>query len=114
MVDMVDTTLSAMPWLKESDTAVAGLSFKYAQAIDAAAKLAEDPDRDKAIAGMEALTKALYLGPHLLKTLAALGGTPADRKALAEEGHVGGKLSSLRAKRAQRQAAEGGEAAAEG
>ena len=42
------------------------------------------------------VTKALYLGPHLLNTLRALGGAPAERKALGEQELVGGKLAQLR------------------
>lgn len=95
---VVQRSIQGMTWLSASDEAAAVLACKYARAIDAAVEgLAEDARGDSA--GAEAMTKALYLGPHLLKALAALGGTPAERKALAEGGKVGSKLESFRAKR---------------
>lgn len=105
MVDMVEHSVENMDWLKDSDVAAAALAFKYAKAIDDTFALASDENMEARIAGLGLSLKALNLGPHLMNTLKALGGTPADRKALAEGGQVGGKLSSLRAKRAQRQAA---------
>lgn len=52
--------------LSAADVAAVALAKFYAQTIEAA--------EDKA--------KAAYLGPHLLNTLTALGGTPAGRKNL--------------------------------
>jgi hypothetical protein len=44
----------------------------------------------------QTVTKALYLGPHLLNALAALGGSPAGRKLLDVKGEARGKLASVR------------------
>lgn len=71
-----------MPWLTPSDEALVEVARKYARAID------EDEDG-----------KALFLGPHLTNTLKALGGSPADRKALGVEETVRGKLAEMRGRR---------------
>lgn len=60
--------------IKEKDQAAVNLALTYAQAID----------EGKELGGYE-LTKALYLGPHLLKTLTALGLTPGQAKAAVED-----------------------------
>ena len=83
----VKAAVRAMSWLEPSDRAAADLAVAYARRIDAALTDGE---------GQE-ITKALYLGPHLLNTLRALGGTPAERQLLAVEEVVGGRLAQLRA-----------------
>ncbi len=85
----VDEAVAAMSWLRESDIAAVDLARAYADRIDEALEFGE---------GQE-VTKALYLGPHLLNTLRALGGAPAERKALGFEEAVVGKLAQLRAVR---------------
>jgi hypothetical protein len=75
-----------MNWLKSTDQAAVDLALTYADRIDAAIASESGPE----------LTKALYLGPHLLNTLRALGGTPAERKLLGAEEAVGGTLAQLR------------------
>lgn len=85
--ETVQQSVGAMPWLKPSDAAAVDLALTYARTID------EVLENGTALEQ----TKALYLGPHLLNTLRALGGAPADRKALGEEEAVGGKLAQLRA-----------------
>ena len=55
------------------DQAAVDLALKYADAIDAAAEK-----------GGQELTKALYLGPHLLKALVELGLTPVKLPAAQE------------------------------
>ncbi len=77
----VESAVGQMPWLQESDRATVDLALEYAGAIDDA--------EDKG--------KALFLGPHLLNALRALGGAPADRKALGVEEEAKGKLAHLRA-----------------
>lgn len=86
----VEAAVAAMPWLHPSDIAAVDLARAYADRIDEALEFGE---------GQE-VTKALYLGPHLLNTLRALGGAPAERKALGVEEAVVGKLAQLRAVRA--------------
>ena len=86
----VEDAVAAMPWLRQSDVAAVDLARRYADRIDEALEFGE---------GQE-VTKALYLGPHLLNTLRALGGAPAERKALGVEEAVVGKLAQLRAVRA--------------
>jgi hypothetical protein len=86
----VQTAVEQMHWLAPTDRAAVDLALTYAKRIDEALEYGE---------GQE-VTKALYLGPHLLNTLRALGGTPAERKALVGEEAVVGKLAALRAVRA--------------
>ena len=83
----VKAAVKAMTWLRPSDRAAAELALAYARQIDAATAGGERQD----------ITKTLYLGPHLLNTLRALGGTPVERQVLAAEEVVGGKLAQLRA-----------------
>lgn len=84
--ESVEASVGAMGWLKPTDQAAVDLALTYATRIDEALQYAD---------GQE-VTKALYLGPHLLNTLRALGGAPAERKALGAEDSVGGKLAQLR------------------
>jgi len=86
----VRAAVEDMTWLESTDQAAVDLALKYAERIDEALATGE---------GQE-VTKALYLGPHLLNTLRALGGAPAERKALGVEQQVGSKLAQLRALRA--------------
>lgn len=78
--------LGRMTWLTPTDGGAVALARLYAARIDEALEMGE---------GQE-VTKALYLGPHLLNTLRALGGAPAERKALGLEEAIGGKLAQLR------------------
>lgn len=82
----IRATTDAMTWLTPADRAAVDLAYEYAAAIDQALK-SDD---------VAAAAKALYLGPHLLNTLAALGGTPAGRKALELKEEARGKLASVR------------------
>lgn len=82
----VASSVEQMTWLAPSDRAAVDLALAYAGRIDEALEQGE---------GQE-VTKALYLGPHLLNTLRAIGGTPADRKELESGEVVGGKLAQLR------------------
>ncbi len=79
----VTAAVGAMPWLGAADQGMVALALEYARRIDAA----ED---DKA---------AGYLGQNLSGVLRALGGAPAERKALGVEEQVAGKLAALRAGR---------------
>ncbi|QOV99521.1 terminase small subunit [Rhodococcus pyridinivorans] len=77
--------------ITEEDGAAVDLAMRYALQIE------QGVER-----GGQDATKALYLGPHLLKTLAELGCTPAGRlalKGLAEKKTAGGKLAARRAGR---------------
>ena len=86
LAESVAASVSVMVWLKPSDQAAVDLALTYAARIDEALATAE---------GQE-VTKALYLGPHLLNTLRALGGSPAERKALGVEEAASGTLARLR------------------
>ncbi len=79
----VAAAVEAMTWLGPADRGMVALAFDYARRIDAA----ED---DKA---------AGYLGQNLSGVLRALGGAPAERKALGVEEQVAGKLAALRSRR---------------
>ena len=93
-------TVAAATWLKPTDKTALDLALTYARRIDAALATGE---------GQE-VTKALYLGPHLLNTLRELGMTPGARKELDIEGEVSGKLDDLR-KRASLTSITGGKTA---
>ena len=84
--ESVKAAVALMGWLKPTDGAAVDLALTYAARIDEALTFGE---------GQE-VTKALYLGPHLLNTLRALGGTPGERKAMNVEEALGGKLAQLR------------------
>ncbi len=79
----VTAAVEAMPWLGPADQGMVALALEYARRIDAA----ED---DKA---------AGYIGQNLSGVLRALGGAPAERKALGVEEQVQGKLAALRSAR---------------
>lgn len=91
----VEAAVSEMGWLRASDQAAVELALTYARRIDDALEFGE---------GQE-VTKALYLGPHLMNALRALGGAPAERKALVAEEVVGGKLSVLQGEAQRRRKA---------
>ncbi len=82
----VTAAVKAMTWLRPSDRAAVDLAVAYARRIDLALKEGDGPE----------VTKALYLGPHLLNTLRALGGAPAERRNFQVEEVIGGKLAQLR------------------
>lgn len=90
LVASVEAAVAQMTWLGDTDQATVELAMTYARRIDAAIESEQGPD----------VTKALYLGPHLLNALRALGGAPAERKALGLEAPTHGKLADLRAARA--------------
>lgn len=79
----VRAAVAAMHWLGPADQGMVALALDYARRID-------DADDDKA---------AGYLGQNLSGVLRALGGAPAERKALGVEEQVAGKLAALRGRR---------------
>lgn len=91
LAESVESATGQMRWLQPTDQATVELAMTYARRIDEALETGE---------GQE-VTKALYLGPHLLNTLRALGGAPAERKELGVEEAVNGKLAQLRAVRSK-------------
>ena len=86
----VRRAVKSMSWLEDSDAAAVDLALKQAQAIENAAKFGDDE---------MALRVVARVGPHLLETLKALGGTPADRRALGVESQAKGRLAEIRALR---------------
>ena len=79
--DTVRLAVSAMTWLTPSDRPLVEVAVRYAQAI-------EDAAGDVKAVG--------WIGPHLVNVLKALGGAPAERKALGVEEVVRGRLAELR------------------
>ncbi len=79
----VTAAVEAMTWLTPSDEALVELAKSYAAKIDSA-------DDAKTVG---------WLGPHLANVLRALGGAPAERKALGIEAPIASKLAVLRAAR---------------
>lgn len=72
----VEAAVDAMPWLTDVDRGAVTLARAYAAQIDS---ILTDPDIREF--KPELITKALYLGPHLLNALKELGGTPVGRGA---------------------------------
>ena len=63
----VNRSIKSMSWLSAKDDAAVELAREYARQIDEAVRR-----------GGQDATKGMHLGPHLLKALDALGGTPAS------------------------------------
>lgn len=96
MADAFDQAMDGLQ-LTAADGALKAAGRRIAERIDASTG-AFDPTAE---------TKAMYLMPHLMNVLRELGATPAARAAVktAKE-EQGGKLSQLRALRAQETEAE--------
>ena len=86
----VRRSVKSMTWLDESDKAAVDLALRYATAIEDAAANGTEAEAQKALG---------WLGPHLLNTLKALGGTPAERRALNVERQAKSRLAEIRALR---------------
>lgn len=67
----VDAAIAAMDWLEDADRGIVTMARTHAAAIDA---ILANPK-----ATPTEVTKALYLGPHLVACLREMGGTPAAR-----------------------------------
>ena len=74
LTSAVEAAVKAMPWITDMDRGAVTLARAYAAQIDRVLtdKMIRETDP-------QLITKALYLGPHLLNTLRELGGTPAGR-----------------------------------
>src|SRR5690625_2679660 len=75
----VDNSVSHARWLEDSDSAAVELARTYARRIDKGTR-----EFDSGELTSTDYNKVLYLGPHLLNTLRALGATPEERKSLTE------------------------------
>jgi hypothetical protein len=84
-----DRTVELSKDIKDVDAGAVQLGREYADRIDEAIATSEGTE----------LTKALYLGPHILGVCKELLATPAARAAAdkGDEDNVGGKLKHLRA-----------------
>jgi len=91
LVDVLDAAVPAMGWLTEADQPMIALARRYAAEIEAAAASESENQRTKMVG---------WLGPHLLSTLKAMGGTPEARKALSIDSQAKGRLAELRERRA--------------
>ena len=79
----VQRSLEAMTWLTDADQATRDLALTYARRIDE--------------------TGDVYIGPHLINVLKALGGTPEARQTLGvATKEIRGRLADLRAARTDR------------
>jgi hypothetical protein len=90
-----DKTVELSKEIKDVDVGAVELGRQYVDRIDEAVATCE---------GQE-LTKALYLGPHILGVFRELLATPAARAAAdrGDEDNVGGKLAHLRSVARQQQ-----------
>lgn len=95
-----EASIKAMDWLEESDEALKKLTLNYAKLLDAAIT-----DYETGSLTVAEFHKLLRLGPDLLSSLAAMGGTPATRKAIqGEVEQAVSDVDELKAKRAARAA----------
>ena len=100
LVDEVEASTAAASWLAATDRAAIRLAKTYAARLDQGAE-----EFASGVIDSTEYNKVLYLGPHLLNTLKALGCTPAERKDLGGDGNqAGGKLAQLRAVKGGRSA----------
>ena len=90
LVSSVRKTVKSMHWLTPADQAAVDLVIRYAQQIEDAAQSDNAHERTKMLG---------WLGPNMLSALKALGGTPAERKALGVELEAVDALAELRARR---------------
>lgn len=98
--ESIVAAVKKMRWLEPSDGAAVELARTYARRIDTGMD-----EFDEGLITSTDLNKVLYLGPHILNTLRALGGTPKERKELLEgEGTPGGMMDELKAKRKRKSA----------
>jgi hypothetical protein len=88
LLQHVDAAVAQMSWLTPSDRALVEVARTYARNIDEAEDSAE---RAKRIG---------WIGPQLVNTMKALGGAPAERRALQADVQVKGKLAQMRSARA--------------
>ena len=73
----VNESVEDIDYIRKSDKAAIELCRQYARRIDLALAASDMDPEDHNL--RLATTKALYLGPHLLNALKAIGGTPGDR-----------------------------------
>lgn len=94
----VTSSVEDAQWLAGSDDAAIELAKTYARRIDQGTR-----EFDSGELTSTDYNKVLYLGPHLLNTLRALGATPEERKSLTEGNDVEvDPLDELKRKRRQR------------
>ncbi|WP_069164901.1 terminase small subunit [Nocardia altamirensis] len=86
--ESVAAAVEEMGWLTPADQAAVDLALRYAVQIEAGLSR-----------GGQDATKALYLGPHLLRTLAELGGTPGGRRTIGDDGGQGVESTLTRLRR---------------
>lgn len=97
--------VKAATWLQDSDVGAVELASMYAQRMDQGAREFRLGDLDSMN-----YNKVLYLGPHLLNTLKALGLAPEDRMRImlstepAKESDI---VDDLKHRRRKRVAGEG-------
>src|SRR5699024_3852223 len=85
-------------WLADSDDATIELAKTYARRIDKGTREFESGELTSTD-----YNKVLYLGPHLLNTLKALGATPEERKSLTSgDSNSDDAFDELKKKRRQK------------
>lgn len=100
LVAAVDASVKAMDWLEDSDLASVELARTYAGRIDEALRAFDEGEIESTD-----LNKVLYLGPHMLNTLRALGGAPQERKALTSDSpEAANPFDELKKRRARAEA----------
>lgn len=107
--EAVSGAIDGMTWLKPSDEGIKALALRYADEIENVTERADlyrglldevPQELMKRLQKLEAMcdvTKTVgWLGQQLQGVLRDLGGTPAARKAMAEDKPIGGRLAQLR------------------
>lgn len=103
ILSRTEAAIKAMEWLETTDEGVKRLVLTHARLLDQAVD-----DYERGQISVTEFHKLLRLGPDLLSGLAALGGTPATRKALKDDVQkVVNGVDEIKARRAARAAARG-------
>ena len=101
LLSRTEAAIKDMDWLETTDEGVKRLALSHARLLDAAIT-----DYETGSITVAEFHKLLRLGPDLLAALTALGGTPAQRKAIrGEVKNAVSNIDELKAKRAARAAA---------
>lgn len=94
----VTSSVDNASWLADSDDATVELAKTYARRIDKGTREFESGELTSTD-----YNKVLYLGPHLLNTLKALGAAPEERRSLtSDDSNSDDAFDELKKKRRQK------------
>jgi hypothetical protein len=117
LLDVVDSVVDQMTWLKSTDAGMVELARRYAKVIDDAVSISEDfadvsaklwdlaieTDSKSLLARLKAVEKAIdvgktvgWIGPLMANVLRDIGGSPAERKGLESDAPAKNNLEQMR------------------